>query len=458
MLGDGRPETDGQRRTLSDGRSETDVQRRTLRYGRSETAAQRRTFRDGRSETDVQRRTVRDERSETDAQRRTFRDGRSETDVQRRTFRDGRSETDAQRRTFRDGRSETDAQRRTLRDGRSETDVQRRTLRDGHGTVEPASISLIVDLTASPGYDPSSLDYHPLGALGPYAYGDTSYRKNATRDATATLKAWLNEHRKNPYPTKGEKIMLAIITKMTLTQVSTWFANARRRLKKENKMTWTPRTRSEDEEDEDNIDLERTDQDEEPPKAHEEPQTGTQTARLPASVGTPCVLLYREDSGSGSDTDRSFTDPDFKDSGDRRLAPVPGPTSTGTPPQNAPPKSPSPKEPVDSCGSVRGPNPAPKPKLWSLAEIATSSDKTKGSSDSSRTPLPHSPAPLPRHLYYASPFLSGYSGFGPLGPLHGGSHLSGLQHTMLQRDVKVRSQSQLDLLDLQELKRGTTNV
>lgn len=88
-------------------------------------------------------------------------------------------------------------------------------------------------------------------------YGDPTYRKNATRDATATLKAWLNEHRKNPYPTKGEKIMLAIITKMTLTQVSTWFANARRRLKKENKMTWTPRNRSEDEEDDDNGELER---------------------------------------------------------------------------------------------------------------------------------------------------------------------------------------------------------
>lgn len=37
--------------------------------------------------------------------------------------------------------------------------------------------------------------------------------------------------------------MLAILTKMTLTQVSTWFANARRRLKKENKMTWSPRNR-----------------------------------------------------------------------------------------------------------------------------------------------------------------------------------------------------------------------
>ncbi|XP_065314387.1 iroquois-class homeodomain protein irx-1-like isoform X2 [Gordionus sp. m RMFG-2023] len=60
-------------------------------------------------------------------------------------------------------------------------------------------------------------------------------RKNATRETTSALKAWLIDHRKNPYPTKGEKIMLAIITKMTLTQVSTWFANARRRLKKESK-------------------------------------------------------------------------------------------------------------------------------------------------------------------------------------------------------------------------------
>ncbi|KQK80905.1 iroquois-class homeodomain protein IRX-3 [Amazona aestiva] len=55
-----------------------------------------------------------------------------------------------------------------------------------------------------------------------YQFGDPSRPKNATRESTSTLKAWLNEHRKNPYPTKGEKIMLAIITKMTLTQVSTW--------------------------------------------------------------------------------------------------------------------------------------------------------------------------------------------------------------------------------------------
>lgn len=89
-------------------------------------------------------------------------------------------------------------------------------------------------------------------------------RKNATRESTATLKAWLNEHKKNPYPTKGEKIMLAIITKMTLTQVSTWFANARRRLKKENKMTWEPKNKTDDDEDaiisdeeKDDIDLDK---------------------------------------------------------------------------------------------------------------------------------------------------------------------------------------------------------
>ncbi|XP_022242167.1 iroquois-class homeodomain protein IRX-6-like isoform X2 [Limulus polyphemus] len=99
--------------------------------------------------------------------------------------------------------------------------------------------------------------YYYDPTLSGYRYGDLDFngarRKNVTRDSTSTLKAWLNEHRKNPYPTKGEKIMLAIITKMTLTQVSTWFANARRRLKKDNKMTWEPRTKNEtDIEDNDN--------------------------------------------------------------------------------------------------------------------------------------------------------------------------------------------------------------
>ena len=51
------------------------------------------------------------------------------------------------------------------------------------------------------------------------AYTLTATRKYVTKESTAILKAWLNEHGKNPYPTKGEKIRLAIISKMTLTQV-----------------------------------------------------------------------------------------------------------------------------------------------------------------------------------------------------------------------------------------------
>lgn len=86
------------------------------------------------------------------------------------------------------------------------------------------------------------LGMHPYGAFyGGLDLNNAARRKNATRETTSALKAWLYEHRKNPYPTKGEKIMLAIITKMTLTQVSTWFANARRRLKKESKLGYKER-------------------------------------------------------------------------------------------------------------------------------------------------------------------------------------------------------------------------
>uniref|UniRef100_A0A8C2YBQ5 Iroquois homeobox 6 n=1 Tax=Coturnix japonica TaxID=93934 RepID=A0A8C2YBQ5_COTJA len=96
-----------------------------------------------------------------------------------------------------------------------------------------------------------SLGQYQYDRYGPVDFTASARRKNATRETTSTLKTWLYEHRKNPYPTKGEKIMLAIITKMTLTQVSTWFANARRRLKKENKMTWSPKNKAGEERKED---------------------------------------------------------------------------------------------------------------------------------------------------------------------------------------------------------------
>ncbi|PAV83389.1 hypothetical protein WR25_16123 [Diploscapter pachys] len=104
-----------------------------------------------------------------------------------------------------------------------------------------------------PGLLFDSTGYHPYGGF------DGVRRKNATRETTAPLKNWLTEHRKNPYPTKAEKLVLALMTKMTLTQVSTWFANARRRLKKENKMTWSPQNRRGDDDDDDLADIDAID-------------------------------------------------------------------------------------------------------------------------------------------------------------------------------------------------------
>ena len=44
-------------------------------------------------------------------------------------------------------------------------------------------------------------------------------RKNATRESTQQLKVWLKEHQKNPYPTKGEKIMLALMSGKNLLKL-----------------------------------------------------------------------------------------------------------------------------------------------------------------------------------------------------------------------------------------------
>ncbi|KAM9751151.1 iroquois homeobox 7 [Menidia menidia] len=156
--------------------------------------------------------------------------------------------------------------------------------------------------------------------------------KVATRESTGALKAWLNEHLKNPYPTKGEKIMLAIITKMSLTQVSTWFANARRRLKKENRVSWASRGKS-DEEDDDQEGESHSDEEEE----EADPPGGSEDAD--GVVGGA------------------------QESADARL---------GMPaqPNNAPEKGETDHTP--SVLDSKEDNNSVKPKIWSLAETATS--------------------------------------------------------------------------------------
>ncbi|KAM9200884.1 IRX2 protein, partial [Asarcornis scutulata] len=311
-----------------------------------------------------------------------------------------------------------------------------------------------------------AISYHPYGSPAyPYQLNDPAYRKNATRDATATLKAWLQEHRKNPYPTKGEKIMLAIITKMTLTQVSTWFANARRRLKKENKMTWAPRNKSEDEDD-DEGDGARS-KEESPEKMPESNETSAEDEgislhvdsltdhscsaesdgeKLPCRAGDPLCESGSECKDKYEDVEEEEEDDDEEDEDDEedieeddggggeRDPPAKPATSSPLAAVEAPllghphadaARSAS-KAALGGRASPGPPTPASKPKLWSLAEIATSDLKSQNLGQgcqpaalSSATPAsaPHSAAYSPssllgRHIYYTSPFYSNYTNYG----------------------------------------------
>lgn len=173
--------------------------------------------------------------------------------------------------------------------------------------------------------------------------------KVATRESTGALKAWLNEHLKNPYPTKGEKIMLAIITKMSLTQVSTWFANARRRLKKENRVSWASRSKSdeedEEEEEEEDEEEERADGESDDESAQQgremdDEQTCTESAQQVESVRDVAAAPHAVVGA--------------------RLEEQQEKAELGA--EDAAPSSPQSKD--DTA--------VQKPKIWSLAETATS--------------------------------------------------------------------------------------
>uniref|UniRef100_A0A914VEP3 Homeobox domain-containing protein n=1 Tax=Plectus sambesii TaxID=2011161 RepID=A0A914VEP3_9BILA len=189
--------------------------------------------------------------------------------------------------------------------------------------------------------------YYDAGLGGYGGYGgpldlNGARRKNATRETTAALKHWLYEHRKNPYPTKGEKIMLAIMTKMTLTQVSTWFANARRRLKKENKMTWSPRNRPGDDDDDDLGD---------PLDGNDRPSSSLSDASDLAVDGTTILK------------DEPKTDSALADDGSRKR----------------------PCSPTPSNASFEG-SPSKKPKIWSIADTINNSS-TNHTSASEQPPV-----------------------------------------------------------------------
>ncbi|XP_056010392.1 homeobox protein Mohawk-like isoform X2 [Ostrea edulis] len=71
-------------------------------------------------------------------------------------------------------------------------------------------------------------------------------KRQTMQNMTRPLKQWLCKNRDNPYPSKLEKEILARESQMTNTQVSNWFANARRRLKnavKGDNIPWSTRVK-----------------------------------------------------------------------------------------------------------------------------------------------------------------------------------------------------------------------
>lgn len=50
--------------------------------------------------------------------------------------------------------------------------------------------------------------------------GKVRHKRQALQDMARPLKQWLYKHRDNPYPTKTEKILLALGSQMTLVQVT----------------------------------------------------------------------------------------------------------------------------------------------------------------------------------------------------------------------------------------------
>ena len=60
-------------------------------------------------------------------------------------------------------------------------------------------------------------------------YRMSGQSRNLPSNARLKLFTWLNEHLRHPYPTKAEKQELAASAEISISQVDTWFANARSR-------------------------------------------------------------------------------------------------------------------------------------------------------------------------------------------------------------------------------------
>ncbi|CAE6443493.1 unnamed protein product [Rhizoctonia solani] len=90
--------------------------------------------------------------------------------------------------------------------------------------VPPSSESQTVSSAPSTSPTPQS-DSPPAATAAPQRR-----RGKLPKHVTETLRTWLLSHADHPYPTEEEKKMLCNVTSLTLSQVSNWMINARRRI------------------------------------------------------------------------------------------------------------------------------------------------------------------------------------------------------------------------------------
>ncbi|XP_026989676.1 iroquois-class homeodomain protein IRX-1b [Tachysurus fulvidraco] len=294
------------------------------------------------------------------------------------------------------------------------------------------------ELKENPGAHPAGFAVHTAPGFYPYSqyqYGDPARAKSATRETTSTLKAWLQEHKKNPYPTKGEKIMLAIVTKMTLTQVSTWFANARRRLKKENKVTWGRSA-----EDVDGYDSDRDDDDESAHKHEREEEIDLETVDTDEAEEDHVDVSKEQSEVKAREGHQSDTESGSAEALNSPVGSVPGSKDASAGKSVPADVSPGCQRPVNS-----------KPKIWSLAETATSPDSCQKASSVSPALTAH-PAFLSTNGIYTCQIgkLNSWTGgaFLGAGPLIGVRSLMGVSPSSHYITSSAQSESPTHSLSL----------
>ncbi|KAI7222682.1 hypothetical protein KC333_g956 [Hortaea werneckii] len=75
----------------------------------------------------------------------------------------------------------------------------------------------------------SSWSQYFMQAHYEYSHGKTRKRSNLPKQSTEIMKTWFDENMSNPYPSEEQKALFSKATGISMTQVSNWFINHRRR-------------------------------------------------------------------------------------------------------------------------------------------------------------------------------------------------------------------------------------